>query len=89
MQQFFRPVFRSLGFMAAKDKTTYVILVGLRVITNILDIAGLAGVALFGAMLAAGLQDRDEAALGAISVPLDNQATYLWVIGSVVTLFFV
>lgn len=87
MNSLLGPAITSFRLLSSPDKAVYVLFLLARVATNLLDVVGIAGVALFGTMLASGLTERSEASLGSITVSLENPVIYLWVISGVVLIF--
>lgn len=87
MRNLLAPTFRSIRLLSRAEKATFFGLLSARILTNFLDVVGIAGVALFGAMLAAGLTGQNETSFGFFSIELEDSAIYLWVILAVVVLF--
>lgn len=87
MDKLFSPVFRSVRLLSRRQRVSYFGLIAARVGTNFLDVAGLAGVALFGTMVASGLTGARETSFASVPIPLSDSSAYLWVISAVVALF--
>ena len=87
MKGILNPVFQSIRLLTAKQRYIYFGLMPARVITNFLDVAALAGVALFGIMVAAGLSGQETVRFAGLEVPLRDTAVFLAVIGTFVGLF--
>lgn len=87
MISLFRPVLTSIGLLNRRQKVTYFGLAVARVVTNFFDVAGLAGVALFGSMVAANLSGRDSVEFGGVVLEFGDSSVFLWVILAVVGFF--
>lgn len=87
MKDFLGPIFRSLRLLSPRDSRIYFSLIGARVVTNLLDLVGIAGVGLFGSMLAGGLKNEDRVSFGPLHLSLVDSRIYLWVLVGVVAVF--
>lgn len=87
MRGLFHPVIRSINLLTKHERAGYFSLMAARVVANFLDVAGLAGVGLFGALIAANLTGQEEVSFSGFDVQLGDSQVFLWVILGVVILF--
>ena len=83
----FKPVWRSLLLLNRREKSVFLLIVGLRVVVQALDLLGLAAIGVFGAMLASGLTGQTDAQFFGISVPVTDSQNFLWVSGVIAGFF--
>lgn len=83
----FKPVWRSFLLLNRRQKTIFLLIVGLRVVVHALDLLGLAAIGVLGSMLAGGLTNQNEAEFLGISVPVNDSRNFLWVSGAVAGFF--
>lgn len=75
-----RPFLRSLKLLRSRQKTIFVLLTAMRVVTNLFDVLGLMAIGLLGALLASGLNQRDEASFLGFTVSIESSTTYFWLV---------
>ena len=66
----------------------FLFIVTTRVFTNLLDVFGLMAIGLLGSMLASGLSENSRADFGPLTIEIQSNMTYVWVI-VVVAVFFI
>lgn len=82
------PFVRSLKLLTRRQRVIFLLLVTTRVLTNLLDVFGLVAIGLLGSMLASGLNENSRADFGPLTVEIESNMTYVWVI-VVVAVFFI
>lgn len=88
LKEFFGPIAKSLSLMSHSDRRTYFILLVARVVTNSLDLVGLAIVALFGSMVAARIAGNAKILdFGFLVIDLESGRTFVIVLGLLVSVF--
>ena len=75
-----KPLLRSLRLLRLREKIVYIALTIARGFVSFLDLLGLAGVGLLGAMLASGLKDQTDAEFMGFSVTIASSQTYFLVV---------
>lgn len=78
---------KSLAFLSPKDRRVYWFFVLARVLTNGLDVFGLLLVGFFGAMVAERIGEASTTSIVGITVNVTTVEPFLWVIGTVVSVF--
>ena len=77
----------SLGLLSNRQRAVFHFLTVVRVLINILDIAGLAAVGLLGAMLASGLTDRTSATFFGQTVTIGSSQDFLIMVAIIASFF--
>ena len=83
----FRVAKRSLSLLTPRQRLGYVLLLAARILTNILDVAGVAAIGALAAAGAGGFLGESESTFLGITIALNSASTLLWVMALVATLF--
>jgi len=84
----FKPFWRSLRLLSRRHKIIFLGLLVTRVANNFLDILGLMAIGLLGAMFASGLNEMPSATFLGITLEIESNRTYFWIV-VVIALFFI
>lgn len=83
----FTPVLRTFSLLTDREKKITGFLVGSRMVTQALDLLGLAAVGLLGTMIAARLRGEEEVSYFGRSLSLETGDVFLWSIIAIAGLF--
>lgn len=83
-----KPFFTSLKLLSRKQRAIFLLLVGSRMLTNLLDVLGLLAIGLLGAMLASGLTDNPSASFAGFDISIESATTYFVVVIVIAGFFF-
>lgn len=82
-----KPFLRSLRLLSRRHKTIFFGLLLARVTISALDVLGLMAIGLLGAMLASGLNERPSATFIGITIEIESNQSYFWVVVTIATFF--
>lgn len=83
-----KPFLRSLRLLSRRHKVIFFALLLVRVALSAFDILGLLAIGLLGSMLASGLDNRPSANFFGITIEIESNQTYFWVV-VVIAMFFI